>query len=53
MRHLSLKNAHEVVTRLEAEIGREVPEISTILTHIESEPNTIEPGNKVTPRCGT
>ncbi len=44
---LSLKTAHEVVTRLEAEMGREVPEISTILTHIESEPNTIEPGNKV------
>jgi cation diffusion facilitator family transporter len=44
---LTLKNAHEVVTRLETEIGREVPEISTILTHIESEPNTIEPGNKV------
>jgi len=44
---LSLKNAHEVVTRLEAEISREVPEISTIITHIESEPNTIEPGNKV------
>ncbi len=44
---LTLKNAHEVVTRLEAEIGREVPEISTILTHIESEPNTIEAGNKV------
>lgn len=44
---LSLKNAHEVVTRLEAEISREVPEISTIITHIESEPNTIESGNKV------
>jgi len=44
---LSLKNAHEVVTRLEAEISREVPEISTIITHIESEPNTIEPGNKI------
>src|SRR3954454_20550142 len=29
---LSLKNAHEVVTRLEAEISREVPEISTLLT---------------------
>jgi cation diffusion facilitator family transporter len=44
---LTLKNAHEVVTRLEEEIGHEVPEISTILTHIESEPNTIESGNKV------
>jgi len=44
---LTLKNAHEVVTRLEEEIGHEVPEISTILTHIESEPNTIESGNKL------
>jgi divalent metal cation (Fe/Co/Zn/Cd) transporter len=34
-----------VVTRLEAEIRNEVPEISTILTHIESEPSTIEPGD--------
>jgi cation diffusion facilitator family transporter len=41
---LSLKDAHDVVTRLEAEIRNEVPEISTILTHIESEPSTIEPG---------
>ena len=44
---LSLKQAHDVVTRLEAEIRAEIPEISTILTHIESEPSTIEPGNRV------
>lgn len=44
---LSLKQAHDVVTRLEAEIRNEVPEISTILTHIESEPSTIESGNIV------
>src|SRR6476469_3225338 len=44
---LSLMSAHEIVTRLEAQIRREVPEISTILTHIDSEPNTIESGNKV------
>jgi cation diffusion facilitator family transporter len=44
---LSLKNAHDVVTRLETEIRRDVPEISTILTHIESEPSTIEPGGRV------
>lgn len=44
---LSLKQAHDVVTRLESEIRNEVPEISTILTHIESEPSTIEPGNIV------
>ena len=44
---LTLKQAHDRVTALEAEIKREVPEISTILTHIESEPATIEPGNQV------
>src|SRR6266404_5310858 len=44
---LSLKDAHDVVTVLEAEIRDKVPEISTILTHIESEPATIESGNTV------
>ncbi len=44
---LSLKDAHDVVTVLEAEIRSEVPEISTILTHIESEPSTIESGNTI------
>jgi|SRR5579859_4106177 len=44
---LSLKDAHDVVTVLEAEIRDQVPEISTILTHIESEPSTIEPGNTI------
>ena len=45
--NLNLKDAHDVVTVLEAEIRSDVPEISTILTHIESEPSTIEPGNTV------
>jgi cation diffusion facilitator family transporter len=45
--NLSLKQAHDVVTGLEAEIRGEIPEISTILTHIESEPSTIETGDKV------
>ncbi len=31
-----------MVTHLEAEIRREIPNIATILTHIESEPATIE-----------
>jgi divalent metal cation (Fe/Co/Zn/Cd) transporter len=31
-----------MATRLEGEIQREVPQVSTILTHIESEPGTIE-----------
>ncbi len=43
---LSLLEAHNQVTQLEAEIRREVPDISSILTHIESEPATIEPGDE-------
>jgi cation diffusion facilitator family transporter len=44
---LSLKDAHDRVSLLEAEIRQDVPEISTILTHIESEPATIETGDEV------
>jgi cation diffusion facilitator family transporter len=44
---LSMKEAHDRVTLLEAEIRQEVPEISSILTHIESEPATIETGDEV------
>jgi cation diffusion facilitator family transporter len=44
---LTLKQAHDRVSAMESEIMREVPEISTILTHIESEPATIEAGNQV------
>jgi divalent metal cation (Fe/Co/Zn/Cd) transporter len=44
---LSLKDAHDRVTALEEEIRDEVPEISSILTHIESEPATIEPGDEI------
>jgi cation diffusion facilitator family transporter len=39
---LPLRSAHTLVTQLESEMRREIPEISTILTHIESEPATIE-----------
>jgi divalent metal cation (Fe/Co/Zn/Cd) transporter len=39
---MPLKAAHEHVTRLESEIRGEIPEIASILTHIESEPATIE-----------
>jgi cation diffusion facilitator family transporter len=42
---LSLLQAHDQVTVLESEMRKEVPEISSILTHIESEPSTIEPGD--------
>jgi cation diffusion facilitator family transporter len=39
---LPLRAAHEIVTRLEADMRREIPTITSILTHIESEPATIE-----------
>ncbi len=39
---LPLRRAHTMVTQLEAEIRREIPAVTTILTHIESEPATIE-----------
>jgi cation diffusion facilitator family transporter len=39
---LRLREAHTFVTALEAEIRRNVPEIDSVLTHIESEPATIE-----------
>jgi len=39
---LPLSSAHSFVTAMEAEILREAPEIDSVLTHIESEPATIE-----------
>jgi cation diffusion facilitator family transporter len=39
---MTLKDAHDQVTELEADMRRDIPEISDILTHIESEPATIE-----------
>lgn len=39
---LPLKQAHDRVTVLESEIRAEIPEVASILTHIESEPATIE-----------
>ena len=39
---LSLKEAHDRVTRLEGEMKQDIGEIANILTHIESEPATIE-----------
>jgi cation diffusion facilitator family transporter len=38
----TLREAHGFVTALESEIRRKVPEIDSVLTHIESEPATIE-----------
>ena len=43
--NLTLKDAHDRVSRLEAEMREQVPEISAILTHIESEPSRIESAN--------
>jgi cation diffusion facilitator family transporter len=40
--NLPLRKAHEFVSDLEAEILRAAPEIDSVLTHIESEPATIE-----------
>lgn len=40
--NMPLRDAHIFVTAMEAEILREAPEIDSILTHIESEPATIE-----------
>ncbi|HEX4022599.1 MAG TPA: cation diffusion facilitator family transporter [Acidobacteriaceae bacterium] len=39
---LTLRAAHELVTRIEAEMRAEIPEIRSILTHIEGEHTTIE-----------
>jgi cation diffusion facilitator family transporter len=44
---MSLFHAHERVTVLEADIRRSVPEITSILTHIESEPATIETSDAI------
>jgi cation diffusion facilitator family transporter len=44
---LPLKEAHDRVSLMEDEIRVEVPEIASILTHIESEPATIEPGEQI------
>jgi len=40
--NMRLREAHGFVTALESEIRRKVPEIDSVLTHIESEPATIE-----------
>ncbi|HEY7352495.1 MAG TPA: cation-efflux pump [Terriglobales bacterium] len=44
---LPLREAHDRVTVLESEIRAEVPELASILTHIESEPATIEAGEQI------
>src|ERR1700726_2618301 len=44
---MTLKDAHDRVTELEADMRRDVPGIADILPHIESEPATIETGDEV------
>ncbi len=39
---MPLREAHAFVRRIEDEILREIPRIASVLTHIESEPSTIE-----------
>lgn len=45
--NLPLLEAHDHVTALEEDIREAVPEISSILTHIESEPSTIETSDEI------
>jgi len=45
--NLTLKQAHDRVSLLESEMREDVPEITSILTHIESEPATIESGDEM------
>jgi cation diffusion facilitator family transporter len=44
---MTLKDAHDQVTELEADMRHDIPEIAEILTHIESEPATIETGDEL------
>jgi cation diffusion facilitator family transporter len=45
--NMSLLEAHTFVSAMEAEILRDTPEIDSVLTHIESEPATIEQPEEV------
>ncbi len=45
--NLTLKDAHDRVTLLESQIREDVPEISSILTHIEDQPATIHAGDEI------
>ena len=45
--NLSLHEAHNFVTAMEIEILKRVPEVDAVLTHIESEQETIEPSGEI------
>jgi len=44
---MPLRQAHDFVRRIEDEIRQELPQVSSVLTHIESEPATIESPQKL------
>jgi cation diffusion facilitator family transporter len=44
---IPLREAHDFVRRIEDEIRQELPQVSSVLTHIESEPATIESPQKM------
>ncbi|MBV8673123.1 MAG: cation diffusion facilitator family transporter [Acidobacteriaceae bacterium] len=44
---MPLREAHDFVRRIEDEIRCELPQVASVLTHIESEPATIESPQKV------
>ena len=46
---MPLREAHDIATRLEADIRRDVPGITSLLTHIESEPATIAQSAQLEP----
>lgn len=45
---LKLLEAHKFVRRIEDEIRQELPQFESVLTHIESQPATVEPSVNVT-----
>ena len=45
--HMPLREAHETATRIEAEMRGEVPEIRSVITHIEAEESTIETAERL------
>ncbi len=44
---MALREAHETATKIEAEMLREVPQIQSVVTHLESEESTIESAERV------
>ncbi len=44
---MSLREAHETATAIEAEMRHEVPAIQSVVTHLESEESTIESAERV------